>query len=211
MTKLFYSYSTVSYFKFIFWEYRITECLFIYFNFYNKSSLKCSNSAKIYFSTSTVYSSDINFLSITPKIIFQCKIILAIIYILIQNIFIGSQKFKMQKAMIICNEVPTEVITLGRWIEEGLEPDGKKDVVVVIPGNPGIPSFYEEFIKSLKSKLPPETPIWILGYAGFVQPSNNLITLPEDRHLYDLKGQLDHKVHQFSNFFFSLLYFRFKS
>lgn len=100
----------------------------------------------------------------------------------------------MQRAMIMCNEVPTEVLTLGRWVEEGLAPDGKKDVIVIIPGNPGIPAFYEEFLKTLKSKLPPETPVWILGYAGFVQPASELFTMPNNKRLYDLRGQLDHKA-----------------
>ena len=94
----------------------------------------------------------------------------------------------------MCNNTPTEVVTLGRWVEEGLVPDGKKDVIVIIPGNPGIPDFYVDFINSLKSKLPPETPVWVIGYAGFVQPNSKLLTLPDDKHLYDLRGQLNHKV-----------------
>ncbi|XP_015436696.1 PREDICTED: lipid droplet-associated hydrolase [Dufourea novaeangliae] len=103
----------------------------------------------------------------------------------------------MQRAMLKWNNVPTQVITEGRWVEEGLLGYGKKDVVVVIPGNPGIPEFYEGFIKSLKTKLPTETPVWVIGHAGHVQPPNNLtITMPSDStwtEHYSLIAQLEHK------------------
>lgn len=105
----------------------------------------------------------------------------------------------MVKAMVQCNNVPTEVITHGRWIEEGLDEDDKnKHVVLIFPGNPGVPLFYDEFAKVIKSKLPPETPVWIVAHAGHVQPPKNLsFTMPEltdNTQLYDMKGQLEHKV-----------------
>ena len=104
---------------------------------------------------------------------------------------------KMQQATILCNGVQTSVITEGRWVEEGLDPNGRKDVVIVIPGNPGIPSFYAGFIKSLKSKLPSETPVWVVGHAGHVRPRNELWFSSDDRtekNRYNLDGQRKHKV-----------------
>ncbi|XP_076170526.1 lipid droplet associated hydrolase sturkopf isoform X1 [Ptiloglossa arizonensis] len=103
----------------------------------------------------------------------------------------------MQRAMLNWNGVPTQVITEGRWVEEGLSQCGNKDVVVIIPGNPGVPQFYEGFIKTLKTKLPSETPVWVIGHAGHVQPPNNLLsTMPNDstwyQH-YSLMAQLEHK------------------
>ncbi|KAK0167933.1 hypothetical protein PV327_001784 [Microctonus hyperodae] len=104
----------------------------------------------------------------------------------------------MQQSMLAINGVQTHVITEGRWVEEGLASDGHKDIVLVIPGNPGIPSYYEGFIKSLKSKLPTETPVWIMGHAGHVLPPKNLsIALPEGQFTgkyYNLAGQLEHKI-----------------
>lgn len=104
----------------------------------------------------------------------------------------------MQRAMLNWNGVPTQVITEGRWVEEGLSQCGNKDIVVIIPGNPGVPQFYEGFIKTLKTKLPSETPVWVIGHAGHVQPPNNLLsTMPNDstwyQH-YSLMAQLEHKV-----------------
>lgn len=104
----------------------------------------------------------------------------------------------MQEAMLQCNGIQTHMITEGRWIEEGLAPTGRKDLVIVIPGNPGVPSFYAGFIKTLKSRLPTETPVWTVGHAGHVQPPPNLsFNLPDnDSHTehYNLNGQVQHKV-----------------
>ncbi|XP_015518313.1 lipid droplet-associated hydrolase [Neodiprion lecontei] len=104
----------------------------------------------------------------------------------------------MQEAFLDLNGVPTHVTSEGRWVEAGLAADGHRDVVVVIPGNPGLPSFYNGFIKTLNSKLPTETPVWMVGHAGHVQPSKtSLRSLPKyehNRHLYNLDGQLKHKA-----------------
>lgn len=106
----------------------------------------------------------------------------------------------MQEAFLDINGVPTHVTSEGRWVEAGLAADGKKDVVVVIPGNPGVPSFYNGFLKALNSKLASETPVWLVGHAGHVKPSKtSLRTLPKyelNRDLYNLEGQLKHKVNK---------------
>lgn len=103
----------------------------------------------------------------------------------------------MQHAMLKWNGVPTQVITEGRWVEEGLSQFGKRDVVILIPGNPGIPEFYKGFIKTIKSRLPSEVPIWVVGHAGHVQPPSNLaITMPSNltwNENYSLMAQLQHK------------------
>lgn len=99
--------------------------------------------------------------------------------------------------MVEINGVQTLVISHGRWIEEGVAPIGKKDVIVVIPGNPGVPTFYEGFIKHLKAKLPSETPVWVVGHAGHVQPLRDLAFCSNgklDKKLINLDGQVKHKV-----------------
>lgn len=116
----------------------------------------------------------------------------------------------MHRSIVTVNQVPTEIITCGRWIEEGLAKDGKKDVVIVITGNPGIASFYEEFVETINSKLPSEVSVWVIGHAGHINPPENLpITIPDTknhRNLYDLKGQLNHKVCKFIYFKMKLIY-----
>ncbi|EZA59152.1 hypothetical protein DMN91_007758 [Ooceraea biroi] len=104
----------------------------------------------------------------------------------------------MRRALITNNEVQTEVISEGRWIEEDPLPHSSKHVVLVIPGNPGIPRFYEEFVKTLNSKLTSDIPVWIIGHAGHVQPPENLeIAMPSDKkwaEYYGLTAQIRHKA-----------------
>ncbi|XP_017763157.1 PREDICTED: lipid droplet-associated hydrolase [Eufriesea mexicana] len=104
----------------------------------------------------------------------------------------------MQRAMLKWNDVPTQVVTEGRWVEEGLAEFGRKDVIIVITGNPGIAEFYGGFIKMLKLRLPSEVPIWVIGHAGHIQPPNNLaITMPSNstwNEHYSLMAQIQHKI-----------------
>lgn len=104
----------------------------------------------------------------------------------------------MHRAIINCNQVQTEVISEGRWIEEDPLPHSSKNIVLIIPGNPGVPRFYESFMKALNSKLTSDTPVWIIGHAGHVQPPKNLdIAMPGDdkwEEHYSLKAQIRHKV-----------------
>lgn len=104
----------------------------------------------------------------------------------------------MRRAMINCNQVQTEVISEGRWIEEDPLPHSSKNIILVIPGNPGVPRFYEGFIKALNSKLASDTPVWVIGHAGHVQPPENLdIAMPGDHkwaECYSLTAQVQHKA-----------------
>ncbi|XP_072749257.1 lipid droplet-associated hydrolase isoform X2 [Anoplolepis gracilipes] len=105
---------------------------------------------------------------------------------------------KMRRSMINCNQVQTQVISEGRWIEEDPLPHSSKHLVLVITGNPGIPQFYESFIKAIKSRLTLDIPVWIIGHAGHVQPPCNLeIAMPGDEkwaECYSLTAQIQHKV-----------------
>lgn len=105
----------------------------------------------------------------------------------------------MHQAVLCFNGIQTQVITEGRWVEEGLSSSssGKKDLVLVIPGNPGISGFYKKFIKYVKLQLPTEVPVWVVGYAGHVQPPKHLAFSSNETsqdNLYNLNGQLRHQI-----------------
>lgn len=104
----------------------------------------------------------------------------------------------MRRAIVNCNQVQTEVISEGRWIEEEPLPHSTKQIVLVITGNPGVPGFYEDFIKAINSKLSLDTPVWIMGHAGHVQPPEDLeIAMPSNKKWqdhYGLTAQVQHKV-----------------
>lgn len=103
---------------------------------------------------------------------------------------------KMHQAFVTVNEVPTKVMTWGRWIEETPKPEDPKDIIICVPGNPGITRFYTMFLQTLYEKV--GLPIWIIGHAGHELPINRAIySIPElksHENLYGLKGQIDHKV-----------------
>lgn len=108
-------------------------------------------------------------------------------------------RVKMRQAIVKCNQVQTAVISEGRWIEEEPLLHSTKKIVLVITGNPGVPGFYESFIKAINSKLSFNTPVWVVGHAGHVQPPENLdIAMPSNekwRDHYGLTAQVQHKVH----------------
>ncbi|XP_076645926.1 lipid droplet-associated hydrolase-like isoform X1 [Halictus rubicundus] len=104
---------------------------------------------------------------------------------------------KMIHTILMLNDVPTPVIAESCWTNRDLSLLDNKDVIIIIPGNPGIPEFYTGFINSIKSKVPAETPIWLIGHSGHVQiPDNLLHTMPSDSlwlKNYSLMAQVEHK------------------
>lgn len=99
----------------------------------------------------------------------------------------------MHEAYLTLNGVRTSVVAHGKWVEESLtEP---KDVVVILPGNPGVTGFYNIFAKTIHEQL--GYPVWCIGHAGHNIPNEKLRPFPKleaNPELYDLKGQIDHKV-----------------
>lgn len=108
----------------------------------------------------------------------------------------------MQQAYVDINGVPTRVITYGRWIEESVPEDAPPDIVVCIPGNPGVTEFYIEFLQTLHEQL--RFPVWIIGHAGHESPSKDSVRkmppLKGNGQLYDLEGQIKHKVSYFTQY-----------
>lgn len=108
----------------------------------------------------------------------------------------------MNETYEIINSVPTHVFTYGRKLGEKFS-DDQKELVISITGNPGLAGFYLPFFSTLHQELN-ELPVWGIGHAGHDDPSSNsgLIVPPMEgnEHLYDLQGQLKHKV-MFKTFF----------
>lgn len=73
-----------------------------------------------------------------------------------------------------------------------------EDVIVMIPGNPGITRFYTMFLQTIYEQL--HIPIWIIGHVGHDLPSKRLggggdtPRLKGNEELYGLEGQVQHKV-----------------
>ena len=98
-----------------------------------------------------------------------------------------------KEGFVTVNGVSTHVCTWGGWIEDQAE---FKEIIVFIPGVPGIIGYYDKFLSKLHSLL--NVPVWGISYAGHMIPpateKPGLPTLNKHPHLYDLKGQVDHKI-----------------
>lgn len=98
------------------------------------------------------------------------------------------------KGVVIINDVPTVVETWGRWIEESPSQQNE-DIILCIPGNPGVTGYYKNFLQTIYDKL--QCTIWVLGHAGHQRIRNNNIKVPKlegNEKLYSVQGQIDHKV-----------------
>lgn len=108
----------------------------------------------------------------------------------------------MQQSYIDVNGVTTKVMTWGRGLQEVPEKDAKEDLIIMIPGNPGVTRFYTTFLQTVYEQT--GCPIWIVGHAGHELPLSKLCHIPPlegNETLYGLKGQIDHKVRQFVIFY----------
>lgn len=66
----------------------------------------------------------------------------------------------MREAFVNINDVPTHIMTWGNWIEESFS---KKEVVICVTGNPGLPGFYTQFMATIHEQLGSDTPVWVIG------------------------------------------------
>lgn len=102
----------------------------------------------------------------------------------------------MHEAYLTLNGVRTSVVTHGKWVEESLT--DSKDIVIILTGNPGVTGFYNTFAKTVHEQL--GYPVWCVGHAGHNIPNEKISPFPElksNPELYNLKGQLEHKVKYF--------------
>ena len=67
-------------------------------------------------------------------------------------------------------------------------------------GNPGIASFYEDFMVSLKDQVDENYSIWTIAHSGQeVPPDSTLPKISENPNLFDLKAQIQYKINFISN------------
>lgn len=89
------------------------------------------------------------------------------------------------KRHLLVDGKPTELLTLGSSIDEN-----PKDIILIIPGNPGVASYYKSFMQTIYSQLKGSHAVWAVSHAGHCQ-TNLKVSGPV---LYDLSEQISHKV-----------------
>lgn len=96
----------------------------------------------------------------------------------------------MQQSYVEINGVRTKIMIFGNIVNAD-------DVIVMIPGNPGITRFYTMFLQTIYEQL--HIPVLIIGHVGHDLPPKWLGcgVLPQlkgNEGLYGLQGQVQHKV-----------------
>lgn len=121
----------------------------------------------------------------------------------------------MQEAYVNISDIPTHIMTWGKWIEESL--GDTKEIVICITGNPGkiefhlqrpdllippplsgLPGFYTKFLNQLHTQLEHQIPVWLIGHQGHDDPpATSIRKVPKlrgnEQH-FNLDGQIKHKV-----------------
>ncbi|XP_075161529.1 lipid droplet associated hydrolase sturkopf [Haematobia irritans] len=102
----------------------------------------------------------------------------------------------MKEAFVNIGNVPTRIITFGKWIEESM--DDVNEIAICITGNPGLPGFYSEFCETVHERLEKKIPVWVIGHVGHDDPpENSLREVPQlkgNEEIFDLDGQIRHKT-----------------
>ncbi|XP_023321164.1 lipid droplet-associated hydrolase isoform X2 [Eurytemora carolleeae] len=86
----------------------------------------------------------------------------------------------------------SSVVGVGHRVSGSLNNLHDKEMFLIIPGNPGLAGFYQEFMKSLHGKVGnPDLSIWALSHAGHHRPEVSWI--PAEK-TYGFEEQILHKL-----------------
>ncbi|CAK9436274.1 uncharacterized protein LODBEIA_P08320 [Lodderomyces beijingensis] len=68
-----------------------------------------------------------------------------------------------------------------------LKPGSRNDVLIMIPGNPGLVNYYVPYLELIQTALP-QFEMYGIGYLGYLPPKNN-----EPQTIYGVEKQIEHK------------------
>jgi len=98
----------------------------------------------------------------------------------------------MEEGFVDINNVSTRIVTFGGWINQPLQ---SSQLIIVIPGNPGLIGYYETFMAALHENLQGKFVIWGIGHGGHEKPSSvDLPCINKNPDLFTLDGQIKHKI-----------------
>lgn len=86
--------------------------------------------------------------------------------------------------------IPTCLLQAGELQEQGDET--KRTLFLIIPGNPGVIDFYDEFQKHLYATSGGSIPVWGVSHAGHMELPKDLAS--KGGELYELEDQINHKI-----------------
>ncbi|XP_076064350.1 lipid droplet associated hydrolase sturkopf [Oratosquilla oratoria] len=68
-----------------------------------------------------------------------------------------------------------------------------RNIVFIIPGNPGLPEYYETFAKNLHSQLQGSHQVWVISHAGHTAMSHSSV-IPGNGEVFGYMDQVQHKL-----------------
>ncbi|RUS85800.1 hypothetical protein EGW08_006429 [Elysia chlorotica] len=93
--------------------------------------------------------------------------------------------------------VKTAVLKLGHLKEKDAG-GSPRTLMLIIPGNPGVPYYYEDFMQELYSHCGGQIPVWAIGQAGHIIPPGEHLSISNvvstNDNLYGLEAQISHKL-----------------
>lgn len=109
----------------------------------------------------------------------------------------------MQEGYVDVAEIPTHIMTWGKWLDDPFKPD-EKEICVCVTGNPGLPGFYSTFLSTIYDSLDKKMPVWVIGLAGHNEPPETsdkvMPALQDNEKMFDLQGQVYHKASFIENY-----------
>ncbi|XP_071498066.1 lipid droplet-associated hydrolase-like [Diadema antillarum] len=99
---------------------------------------------------------------------------------------------------VLVDGMPTRIIKVGGGFSDPKSTKSPKVLFLVIPGNPGVPDFYEIFCQTLYKASSYTTPAWVVSHAGHAEVPQSLQeklkAVDRDDEIYDLRQQIEHKM-----------------
>nr|Q8BVA5.1 RecName: Full=Lipid droplet-associated hydrolase; AltName: Full=Lipid droplet-associated serine hydrolase; Short=mLDAH [Mus musculus]BAC37539.1 unnamed protein product [Mus musculus] len=116
-----------------------------------------------------------------------------------------EEQIPVREEFFLCGGVETKIIKCGPWTNlfEKQDVSKPKQLIFIIPGNPGYSAFYVPFAKALYTLMKSRFPVWIISHAGFsVTPKDKkVLAAPQEESnaqkiedVYGLNGQIEHKI-----------------
>lgn len=93
----------------------------------------------------------------------------------------------LQRKELLVGKRPTEFLCVGPSFEEN-----PSDIVLIIPGNPGVIGYYTSFMKTIYMTLKGTHAVWAVSHAGHCCTTYSTSQFGKD--VYDLKDQVRHKI-----------------
>lgn len=104
-----------------------------------------------------------------------------------ENLTLGRMTGVLERKELLVGKRPTDFLCVGPSFEE--KPN---DIVLIIPGNPGVTGYYTSFMETIYMTLKGTHAVWAVSHAGHCCTSYTKSQLGKD--VYDLNDQLRHKI-----------------